>query len=612
MRQNRNQEAPVKTLVRTSSKVNAEFIGLDVHWEMTVFSVLNRRGENAAAGEFPTRRKDLSDFLDRTIGRKLSHVVFEASGSTEWIYDEIVSRYGASRVHVAHPKSIRTISRSTQKNDANDSWWLAYMGQEGRLPAAVIPSPAYRELRIAVRHRISLVQTRTRTVTALRSDLTAQGERLPNVKFDTPDNRGALDEIATRWTGVRRLGLTQARSRLADLDGQIAEWDAMIETLAKQFPEVETLEREIPGVGPVLAATICAEAADVRRFSSNNGVVATYTFDASGRRVGKAVSGGVTERYVYADVETIAVYDGSNGWKQDYVFDVTGIDRVLMLEQADVLDQDGDSNTAETTRSYYHGNALGSVMEISTAGQTEAESFRYGPYGEAAITRGGITQLSDLLGQHWSYTSRFKDAEASLYCYRARAYSPMEGRFSQRDPIEYADGSNLYMYVHASPISRSDPTGQRDIIGVDLASEHSERANVNDDESRSGGGEHNTNKQTKNKNVHEEGKTRKANDQAAAAENPNEQGGKAGHGPTSPAAAKNRKEAAMAKAVRRKAARRLLRCLGPVGWIGELVGAEEEWEKANEEPQILIMVLPGGFGGVTIPLGPPAATNTGA
>ena len=49
------------------------------------------------------------------------------------------------------------------------------------------------------------------------------------------------------------------------------------------------------------------------RLSSNNGLVATYTFDASGRRVGKAVSGGVTERYVYADVETIAVYDGSNG-----------------------------------------------------------------------------------------------------------------------------------------------------------------------------------------------------------------------------------------------------------------------------------------------------------
>ena len=258
----------MKTLVRTSSKVNAEFIGLDVHRNMTVFSVLNRRGEDATAGEFPTRRKDLVEFLDEKIGRKLSHVVFEASGATEWIYDVMVSRYGASRVHVAHPKSIRMISRSTQKNDANDSWWLAYMGQEGRVPAAVIPSPAYRELRFAVRHRISLVQTRTTVTTALRSDLTAQGEQLPNVKFDTCENQLALDEIAARWTGARRLGLSQARARLASLEEQISEWNVLIEKLSKEFPEVETLEREIPGVGPVLAATICAEAADVKRFTS--------------------------------------------------------------------------------------------------------------------------------------------------------------------------------------------------------------------------------------------------------------------------------------------------------------------------------------------------------
>lgn len=258
----------MKTLVRTSPKVNAEFIGLDVHRQTTVFSVLDRRGANAAAGEFPTRREELLASMDRLIGRKLSHVVFEASCATEWIYDALVARYGASRIHVAHPKKIRMISRSSEKNDANDAWWLAYMGQEGRLPHAVIPSPAYRELRFAVRHRIALVQTRTTVTTALRADLTAQGEVLPRVAFDTASNQAALDEIATRWTGVRRLALVQARARLAALGEQIAAWDAEIEKLAKTFPEVATLEREIPGVGPVLASTIAAEAADVTRFTS--------------------------------------------------------------------------------------------------------------------------------------------------------------------------------------------------------------------------------------------------------------------------------------------------------------------------------------------------------
>lgn len=258
----------MKTLVRTSPKVKAEFIGLDVHRKMTVFSTLDRRGENCAVGEFSTRREDLATFLDRSVGRKHSHFVLEASGSTEWIYDTLVARYGASRVHVAHPKAIQMISRSSEKNDANDAWWLAYMGQEGRLPAAVIPSQSYRELRFAVRHRIALVQARTVAIVALRADLTAQGEVLPSVTFTTPQNEAALDEIAMRWTGVRRLGLAQARSRIASLDAHIAEWDAVIEEQSKGFPEVAVLEREIPGVGPVLASTIAAEAADVKRFTS--------------------------------------------------------------------------------------------------------------------------------------------------------------------------------------------------------------------------------------------------------------------------------------------------------------------------------------------------------
>ena len=171
-------------------------------------------GSNAGGGSFRTRRADLDEFLDNTIGRKHSHVVLEASGSTEWIYDVLVSRYGAKRVHVAHAKGLRMISKSTQKNDENDAWWLAYMAQEGRLPVAVMPSPAYREFRFATRHRMALVQSRTSAVAALRADLTAQGERLPNVKFDTVENGVALDELAVRSTPVRRLALQQARARI--------------------------------------------------------------------------------------------------------------------------------------------------------------------------------------------------------------------------------------------------------------------------------------------------------------------------------------------------------------------------------------------------------------
>jgi RHS repeat-associated protein len=202
------------------------------------------------------------------------------------------------------------------------------------------------------------------------------------------------------------------------------------------------------------------------RLSSNDSLVATYKHDANGRRVEKDLASGTDERYVYSGLETVCTYDLSNTWKLDFVFDVNGIDAVLMLEQADTLDQDSDSNTTELTRSFYHRSALGSVMQISSASQTEVSSHRYSPYGQVAITRGGIAQTSDPLGQSWGFTGRLHDAETSLTYYRARHQDPATGRFLQRDPME-APG-NLYQYVRSRPTRFVDPSGCIDIDPPDL------------------------------------------------------------------------------------------------------------------------------------------------
>ena len=139
-----------------------------------------------------------------------------------------------------------------------------------------------------------------------------------------------------------------------------------------------------------------------------------------------------------------------------------GIDQVLMLEQADLLDYDSDSNTSEITRSYYQANCLGSVMGITDANQSDVATYRYSPYGEVTITRSGSSVSSDPLGQGWTFTGRFSDEETGLLYYRARYYRPSTGVFLQRDPLGIASGPTPYRYASSRPAVNRDPTGLLD------------------------------------------------------------------------------------------------------------------------------------------------------
>jgi RHS repeat-associated protein len=200
------------------------------------------------------------------------------------------------------------------------------------------------------------------------------------------------------------------------------------------------------------------------RQASDNSLIATYKYDALARRVEKLLnSGSVVERYICSGMETVCVYSASDSWKQDYVFDVGGLDAPLMLQQADVLDFDADSNATEVTRNYYHRNAVGSIMLVSDASQAIATRYAYSAFGEVVISRGGVVQSTDPLGQSIAFTGRWRDPESNHYYYRARTYRPADGRFLQRDPLGYGPGANVYTYASDRPTGLVDPLGLRPV-----------------------------------------------------------------------------------------------------------------------------------------------------
>lgn len=249
-------------------RVNAEVIGLDVHQKLIACCRLDRRGRGVSQHVIGGDRESLEQFLQEVVGRRRPHFALEACGGFEWVYDLLVARFGEERVHLAQPRRIKMIANSSEKNDANDAFWLAYLTFDGRLPEARLPGRVFRELRVACRERIHTVRARADIIRRLRSHLRQMGERLPTRAFDTAPGRAFVEQVAARTPGPRGMALREALIQIAHLGEAIERWEQEMERISEGLPGVDTVAQEIPGVGRILAATILGETGPIERFHS--------------------------------------------------------------------------------------------------------------------------------------------------------------------------------------------------------------------------------------------------------------------------------------------------------------------------------------------------------
>jgi RHS repeat-associated protein len=110
---------------------------------------------------------------------------------------------------------------------------------------------------------------------------------------------------------------------------------------------------------------------------------------------------------------------------------------------------------------YYHQDGLGSVTALSDDTGAIIETYRYDIFGTPAIYDATNQLLSaSAQGNRFLFTGREWIAEANLYDYRNRVFSPVLGRFLQTDPIRFAGGdTNMVSYVFNNPVNDTDPSG---------------------------------------------------------------------------------------------------------------------------------------------------------
>ena len=217
------------------------------------------------------------------------------------------------------------------------------------------------------------------------------------------------------------------------------------------------------------------------------GVTTTYMYDLNGNRTAKEV-GGVTTAYEYDCIDRLMAVDvGDDGSKE---FSATYDYRTRRLTKTEGADTtafryDGGvsfheirngSLTVEFVRGSGMGGGIGSILysDRDPQGTHSYEFFGYNAVGHTvAITEdsGEVTksELFEAFGNERSSTgssannrranTKERDTSTGLDYHGMRYYDPAIGRYLARDPVGYADGLNVYLYVHGNPVNFIDPLG---------------------------------------------------------------------------------------------------------------------------------------------------------
>ena len=222
---------------------------------------------------------------------------------------------------------------------------------------------------------------------------------------------------------------------------------------------------------------------------SDDETIATYTYDAIGRRIRKEVeNGGLpgdipdgTTDFLYAGDQCVEERNPFGGEEEDedtplgqYVW---GLYVDELIQQKDI---DGETHTDYYLLSDLLYRSVALTDDPAEGDVAVVEAYDTDAYGHTLVYSGPGADntwftdddvATDEPTCRFVFTGREYDYETGIYCYRARYYQQELGRFVSADPawdqrLAYLQAHpNRYEYVLSRPAVDRDPSGQI-IIGL--------------------------------------------------------------------------------------------------------------------------------------------------
>lgn len=258
-----------------------QYIGIDLHKAFFQACAVTPTGDRLWEGRFPRTGAGIEALTARCTAR--TALAVEASTPTWQFADALVGAVGDLRI--VDPLKTKLKAGYAAKTDRLDARRLADALRRDSVVGIYYPPLAIREVRELCRARYALVQVRTALINRLRAVLLRQGIADARRLAKTAD-----DGWLARLELPPQAGASVARLRhvLGVVRTEAAQAEVDVRRRADADPLAITLQ-QLRGIGPVLALTIRAEIADIRRFPTA-GHLASYAglvsrVDASAGRI---------------------------------------------------------------------------------------------------------------------------------------------------------------------------------------------------------------------------------------------------------------------------------------------------------------------------------------
>ena len=200
--------------------------------------------------------------------------------------------------------------------------------------------------------------------------------------------------------------------------------------------------------------------------SPTNRLRLDFTYDCMGRRMSKLVSTWTgsafapqsTNYFVYDGWNLVAILTAQSAILHSFMWghDLSGTMNKAGGAGGLLLASISGANCFAA----YDGNGNISAF-INATDQSLAARYEYSPYGELLRATGALAHQNP-----FRFSTKYWDDESGLIYNNYRYYSPVSGRWINRDPSGEQDNVNLHGFVRNNPITRIDTNGKASVEDI--------------------------------------------------------------------------------------------------------------------------------------------------